>query len=76
MARETKTEAIRRALEDRKNRLALKAGGRADCLKDLTEFLEREVWSKVPPDVLGKKISKREREEILGIGPEGYPEQR
>jgi hypothetical protein len=38
--------------------------------------LEREVWSKVPPDVLGKKISKREREEILGIGPEGYPEQR
>jgi antitoxin VapB len=76
MARETKTEAIRRALEDRKNRLALKAGGRADRLKDLTEFLEREVWSKVPPDVLGKKISKREREEILGIGPEGYPEQR
>jgi antitoxin VapB len=76
MARETKTEAIRRALEDRKNRLTLRAGRRADRLKDLTEFLQREVWSKVPADVLGKKISKREREEILGIGPEGYPEQR
>jgi antitoxin VapB len=76
MARETKTEAIRRALEDRKNRLSLRAGRQADRLKDLTEFLEREVWSKVPADVLGKKISKREREEILGIGPEGYPEQR
>jgi antitoxin VapB len=76
MARESKTEAIRRALEDRKSRLTLRAGRRADRLKDLTEFLEREVWSKIPADLLGKKMSKREREEILGIGPEGYPEQR
>lgn len=76
MARETKTEAIRRALEDRRTRLTLRAGRRADRLKDLTDFLEREIWSRVPADVLGKKMSKQEKEEILGIGPEGYPEQR
>jgi antitoxin VapB len=76
MARETKTEAIRRALEDRRNRLTLRAGRREDRLKDLTDFLEREIWSRVPADVLGKKMGKQEKEEILGIGPEGYPEQR
>jgi hypothetical protein len=40
------------------------------------EYLEREVWPKIPADVPGdkKKMTKREREEILGIGPDGYPE--
>jgi len=74
MARETKTEAIRKALVERKSRLAARTTGRANGLEDLKDFLEREVWSKIPPNVLGKKITKREREEILGIGPEGYPE--
>jgi antitoxin VapB len=71
---ETKTEAIRRALEDRKNRLALKtqrAAGRSSQIKD---YLEREVWPHIPADVRGKKLTKRERERILGIGPEGCPE--
>jgi antitoxin VapB len=71
---ETKTEAIRRALEDRKNRLALKTarpGGRISQIKD---YLEREVWPHIPADLRGKKMTKREREEILGIGPDGYPE--
>lgn len=73
MARETKTEAIRRALQDRKNRLASQAGS-ADRVERLRAFLEREVWPYVPDSVRGKKMSKREREEILGIGPHGYPE--
>jgi hypothetical protein len=39
------------------------------------DYLEREVWPKIPADVLGKKkMTKREREEILGIGLDGYPE--
>jgi antitoxin VapB len=75
MAHETKTEAIRRALADRKTRLTLKLGRAEDRLKRLTEFLEREVWPKIPEDVRGKPFTKREQEEILGIGPEGYPEQ-
>ena len=74
MASETKTEAIRKALLERRGRLAARATRPEKRLEDLREFLEREVWSKIPPDVLGKKMTKREREEILGIGPEGYPE--
>ena len=72
---ETKTEAIRRALEDRKNRLLQKNRKklRSKCSKtpnrsrQIVDYLEREVWPKVPDNVLGKKITKREREEILGM---------
>lgn len=34
-------------------------------------FLEREVWSEIPSDLLGRGVSKQEREEILGYGPSG-----
>jgi antitoxin VapB len=72
---ETKTEAIRRALEDRKNRLASRASATRDRGSRIIDYLQREVWPKIPADMLGKKkITKREREEILGIGPDGYPE--
>lgn len=74
MANETKTEAIRRALEDRKNRLALRAGRSPDRGNRVREYLEREVWPQIPSEVRGKAITKREREEILGIGTDGYPE--
>ena len=74
MAKETKTEAIRHALEERKARLAVRAGKPADRAARAKQFLEREVWPHVPADLLGKGISKKEREEILGIGPDGYPE--
>jgi len=70
MARETKTEAIRRALEERKARLAAE-GSREDRLKQLMEFFERDIWPHIPPDVLGKPLTKQEREEILGYGPDG-----
>jgi antitoxin VapB len=71
MARETKTEAIRRALEERKARLAVEVAPR-DRLKQVTEYLEREVWPHIHPDLRGKSITKQEREAILGIGPHGY----
>ena len=38
----------------------------------LQSFLEQEVWPRVPGEVLGKGIGKREREEILGYGSEGH----
>lgn len=38
----------------------------------LRRVLEEEIWPNIPPDVLGKKITKAEREEILGYGPDGY----
>jgi antitoxin VapB len=65
---ETKTEAIRKALLERKERLALVQHPNKE---DILEFLEREVWPKLPPGSLGKAPSKVEQEEILGFGPEG-----
>lgn len=70
MAHETKTEAIRRALLDRKQRLGIRRteSSRAERLR---AFLETEVWPKIPPELRERGISKEEREEILGYGPEG-----
>ncbi|RPI12264.1 MAG: protein transcription factor [Acidobacteriales bacterium] len=70
MAHETKTEAIRRALADRKERLAVRRvdPGKSERLRRL---FEDHIWPSIPPEVRGKPISKREREEILGYGPDG-----
>lgn len=67
---ETKTEAIRKALEERRARLhAVTARPRSE--KDLFAYFEQAVWPRIPKPLLGKKISKRKREEILGYGPHG-----
>ena len=73
MTGETKTEAIARALEDRKNRLADKASANKDRTSKIMDYLEREVWPNIPTEVLGKRITKLEREEILGMEPDGMP---
>jgi antitoxin VapB len=67
---ETKTEAVRRALDERYARLRVRAGdaNRADRIR---RFLEREVWSRIPADQLGRMPDRRERERILGYGEEG-----
>jgi antitoxin VapB len=70
LAGETKTEAIRRALEERRGRLVLRVSKRPrDAM--LRRVLEREIWPLVPPEVKGRRTEKREREEILGYGEEG-----
>lgn len=43
---ESKTEAIRRALAERRHRLAFQAV-EADRTVELTGFLEREVWAAI-----------------------------
>jgi len=43
----------------------------ADRTVRLRCFLEKEVWPSIPPSLRGTTISKAEREEILGYGPEG-----
>ena len=73
MAHETKTEAIRRALVERKARLKV-GPSREEKYRRAMEFLQREVWPHILPEFRGKTITKQEREEILGIGPNGYPE--
>jgi antitoxin VapB len=67
---ETKTEAIRRALLDRKARLSL-ARDRSPKLERWERFLRNRVWPQIPAESLGRAISKQEREEILGYGPDG-----
>lgn len=72
LAGESKTTAVTVALRERRDRLA-----RAESLEErqarIRRVLEEEIWPLVPPEVLGRPpLTKAEREEILGIGPEGY----
>jgi antitoxin VapB len=70
LAGENKTEAIGRALEDRLRSLSFRVV-RKDRERRLREFLAAEIWPAVPADERGRRLTKRERERILGIGPEG-----
>ncbi|HEY2843248.1 MAG TPA: type II toxin-antitoxin system VapB family antitoxin [Bryobacteraceae bacterium] len=73
ITRETKTEAIRRALEERKARLKVGPTPEEKYRRTM-EYLRREVWPNIPPEVRGKPLTKEQEEEILGIGPNGYSE--
>ena len=66
---ETKTEAIRRSLEERRRRLkgSARDGRRARVLR----HLKSKVWPKVPKQQLGRRLSRREEDAILGYGPDG-----
>ncbi|HWQ23277.1 MAG TPA: type II toxin-antitoxin system VapB family antitoxin [Gaiellaceae bacterium] len=68
---ETKTQAIAVALRERLERLRA-AESREDRAARIRRVLEEEIWPLVPADVRGKPLTKAEREEILGYGPEGY----
>lgn len=67
---ESKTEAIRKALSERMQRLSLRYIQQPREAR-LLEFLEEEVWPFVPADVLGTTTSKAEVEAILGYGELG-----
>jgi antitoxin VapB len=67
---ETKTEAIRRALDERKARLKAKA--RPGLSRGLRSMLEKEIWPRIPKRALGKEISKADEEALLGYGEQGY----
>lgn len=70
LAGETKTEAIRKALEERVARQRLRVVKR-DREGELRRHLERDVWPLVPRKALGKPLTRRQEDEILGYGPEG-----
>lgn len=70
MTGESKTGAIRSALADRKERLSYGIT-RRDRLKDLRRLLEEEIWPSLPKSVLGRKLTRKEKERILGYGKEG-----
>jgi hypothetical protein len=67
---ESWTRGIKVALQERKARLAVR--GRAhDRRTRFVHFLETEVWPQVPGKTLNRRTTKRERELILGLGPDG-----
>ena len=70
LAGESKTEAVRRALEERKARLAYRVVD-GDRVSRLRRFLETEVWPKIPANAVGRRMSREEEEQILGYGQEG-----
>jgi antitoxin VapB len=67
---DTKTGAIRSALEEQLRRLNEKAARRARGER-VRRFFVDEAWPQIPADVLGTTITKAQREEILGFGAEG-----
>ncbi len=71
LAGETKTRAVRTALEERRRRLARGSGSFGARHQRLTDLLEREIWPQIPAGELGRAVSREEREAILGYGPEG-----
>jgi len=66
---ESKTEAIRKALEERRRRL--KGAGVTERRERTLKFLKTKVWPDIPRKELGRKLTRAEEDEILGYGAEG-----
>jgi antitoxin VapB len=66
---ESKTEAIRQALEERKRRLT--GHSPAEHRERILTYLERTVWPKLPKGERGRRLTRAEEDDILGYGPGG-----
>ena len=66
---ESKTEAIRRALEERRQRL--KGPSKARRRARVLAFLRTKVWPSIPKGQRGRRLTPEEEDDILGYGPEG-----
>lgn len=69
MTGESKTEAIRRALEERKRRL--RSASSDDRRARVLRFLEKKVWPSLPASERGRRLTRAEEDDILGTGPNG-----
>jgi len=73
LAGETKTGAVKQALRERRERLRLEAGRQEGPRRGMRQWLETEIWPQIPAEDRNRPpLTRAEREEILGIGPEGY----
>jgi antitoxin VapB len=66
---ESKTEAIRRALHERRQRL--KGPGVERRRVRVLRLLEKRVWPALPAGEKGRRLTRAEEDEILGFGPSG-----
>ena len=67
---ETKTEAVRQALVERRARLSYRVAS-MDRETVVRRFLTREVWPGIPTDQRGRRLTKAEEDAILGYGAGG-----
>ena len=65
---DSKTEAIRKALEERRRQLK---GPNADRRRHVIAFLERKIWPTIPKAHAGRRVTRAEKDRILGYGPAG-----
>ena len=71
LAGESKTDAVRQALVERRDRLRLRRRRRARG-EGFLDYLEREVWPRAAEaGALGRRLSRKEEDRILGYGKEG-----
>ena len=66
---ESKTETIRRALEERRARL--KGPSRAQRRTRVLALLHQRIWPTIPKAQKGRRLSRAEEDAILGYGPDG-----
>ena len=71
---ETEGVAVRKAARERLERLNADARPKKAVMTgaEVEDWLATNIWPRVPRNVLGKTITKAEREQILGYGPEGF----
>lgn len=67
---DSKTGAVRTALRTRRDELR-RRGAADDRAERIRRALETEIWPMLPVAGRGTPITKAEREEILGYGPDG-----
>lgn len=67
---ESKTRAIRVALEERRQRLGFRVKRRSRK-DEMLRFLQRDVWPRVPEGERGRRLTREEEDAILGYGPGG-----
>ena len=68
LAHETKTQAIRCALLERRARLRVRLG-RSNRRRSILGYLQKNVWPLVPPSELGRTLSREEEDRILDSSP-------
>jgi antitoxin VapB len=66
---ESKTEAIRRALDERQRRL--KSPSADQRRARVLGFLEKSVWPTLHTGERGRRLTRAEEDDILGYGPDG-----
>jgi hypothetical protein len=70
MTGESRTATILQALEERRETI-VRVSARKPRLSSVIAFLEKGIWPNVPKNLLGRRLTKSERERVLGYGKHG-----